>query len=214
MAPQAEQKAVTRNLKDEERRERGWDLPLEKQDIERLMADKSDTEMQEALARSSHVEYDSQSQRLSDSSYDFYVFNPVLCEKAMNFMRNLHLGTGRDIEPREALVLVAQAEEDDILALHRYLLANPAFFSTPGYNISGLRAPPMWSNRFDDAGSIFPQPFERWRWPPAKDLETVGGPGKEHGKKRRKLFKFFCSGTKGQEESAGPFAKLNRSGFR
>lgn len=179
--------------------------------IERLVADESDTEMQEASAGSSYLEYNSPT--LAESPDDFHPFDPWMCQKALNFMKNLHLGTGRDIEPREALILVAQAKGDDKLALQRYLFTKSPVIPRADVDISSLSTPPMWSNCRDDDGGIFPQPLERWQWPQAKGVETMGGHGEQRGKKRGTFPKLFGRGTVRQEASASPSERLRRTGF-
>ena len=184
------------------------------------MVDKSNKELQEALALSSHVGYKPESQKLPDHSDDFSLFHAGLCEKVMRFMTNAHFRTGADIEPREAFNLVAEAGGDEKLAFNRYLFANsPITSTTPDFINSSVTPGLNWSNGRDHGRDHDPGIFllhnGRLQWPPRADVETaeqreeqrkrveeVKKPEEESEKKRGMFKRLFGVEKTGQVESA------------
>ncbi|KAL9064700.1 MAG: hypothetical protein Q9161_008708 [Pseudevernia consocians] len=199
LAPQARKEAVKRIQEAQEKRRIS-----DKQEIERLIIDKSKEELQEALALSSHVGYKSGSQRLPTRSNNSSSFHARLCEKVMRFMANVHLKTGADIEPRMAFDLVAEAGGDEKLALDRYLLTNsPIASTTPGFVNSNRTPGPDWSNRSDHDRGHFPLSSGRFQLPPRTDVET-----KDQREEQKKRVEEVKKPEEGSEKKHGVFKRL------
>lgn len=120
VAPPAEPKATKQTQQDRENRRRGFRLLHDQEEIKRLIADRSDKEVQEELARQSEIKCSSASEVLpgGDTSGP-HDYQSRMCAKVMNFIRNARERTGADLEPRPALLMVLEAGGDEKVALEK-----------------------------------------------------------------------------------------------
>ncbi|CAD6574442.1 MAG: hypothetical protein ASARMPREDX12_006588 [Alectoria sarmentosa] len=122
VAPPAEQKATKQTQQDRENRRRGFRLLHDQEETKRLIADRSDKEVQEELARQSEIKCSSASEVLpgGDTSGP-HDYQSRMCAKVMNFIRNARERTGADLEPRPALLMVLEAGGHEKVALEKLL---------------------------------------------------------------------------------------------